>query len=68
MSIWNSTYCIQFYDVDTHKFWRVQYDILVNCQNSECLMMLIKIINKGTVPYCGSNNNSIGGSLSDILF
>ena len=32
-------------------------------------MMLIKIINKGAVPYCGSNvDNSTGVSLSDILF
>ena len=36
---------------------------------SECLTMLIELINKGSVPYCGSNdNNSTGGSLSEILF
>ena len=36
---------------------------------SECLMMLIELINKGSVPYCGSNdNNSTGVSLSEILF
>ena len=32
-------------------------------------MMLIELINKGSVPYCGSNdNNSTGISLSEILF
>ena len=32
-------------------------------------MMLIELINKGSVPYCGSNdNNSTGVSLSEILF
>ena len=32
-------------------------------------MMLEELINKGSVPYCGSNdNNSIGVSLSEILF
>ena len=37
---------------------------------SECPMMLIKVINTGSVPYCGSNdnNNFTGVSLSDILF
>ena len=34
---------------------------------SECLMMLIELINKGSVPYCGSDdNNSTGVSLSHI--
>ena len=32
-------------------------------------MMLIELINKGSVPYCGSNyNSSTGASLSEILF
>ena len=32
-------------------------------------MMLIEVINKGSVPYYGSNdNNSTGVSLSEILF
>ena len=32
-------------------------------------MMLIELFNKGSVPYCGSNdNNSTGVSLSEILF
>ena len=35
---------------------------------SEWLMMLIEVINKGSVPYCGSNDdNATGVSLSDIL-
>ena len=30
--------------------------------------MLIEVINKGSVPYCGSNNNdSLGDSLSEIF-
>ena len=36
---------------------------------SEYLAMLIELINKGSVPYCGStDNNSTGESLSGILF
>ena len=32
-------------------------------------MMLIELINKDSVPYCGSNNNnSTGVSVSEILF
>ena len=32
-------------------------------------MMLIELINKGSVPYCGSDdNNSTGVSVSEILF
>ena len=35
---------------------------------SECLMMLIELINKGSVPYCDSDdNNSTGVSLSGIF-
>ena len=50
----------------------VQYDAFFGCQNqedaSECPMMLIKLINKGSEPLCGSNdNNSTGVSLSEIL-
>ena len=59
-------------DVDALKFRLVQYDKFYSGEQqdaSECLMMLIEIINKGSVPYCGSNdNNSIGVSLSEILF
>ena len=36
---------------------------------SECLMVLIEVINKSLIPYCGSNDNkSTRVSLSDILF
>ena len=60
-------------DVDALKFRLVQYDKLYGGEKqedaSECLMMLIELINKGSVLYCGSNNNnSTGISLSEILF
>ena len=60
-------------DVDALKFWLVQYDTFYNGQiqqnSSECLMLLIEVINQGSVSYCGSNNNnSTWISLSDILF
>ena len=60
-------------DVDALKFRLVQYDKFYSGEQqedaSECLMMLIELINKGSVPYCGSNdNNSTGVSLSEILF
>ena len=56
-------------DVDALKFWLVQYDKFYGGEKqedaSEYLMMLIELINKGWVPYCGSNdNNSTGVSLS----
>ena len=36
---------------------------------SECLMILIELLNKGSVTFCGSNDqNSTGVSLSEILF
>ena len=58
-------------DVDALKFR--QYDKFYSGEQqedaSECLMMLIELINKGSVPYCGSNdNNSTGVSLSEIVF
>ena len=54
-------------------FWLVKYDKFYGSEQqedvSECLMMLIKLINKGSVPYCGSNDdNSTEVSLSEILF
>ena len=60
-------------DVDALKFWLVQYDKFYGDEKQEdafeCLMMLIERINKGSVPYRGSNgNNSTGLSLSEILF
>ena len=48
--------------VDALKFRLVQYDTLYGGQSqqdsSECLMMLIEVINKDSVPYCGSNDNN----------
>ena len=59
--------------VDALKFLLVQCDKFYSGEQqedaSECLMMPIELINKGSVPYCGSNdNNSTGVSLSEILF
>ena len=60
-------------DVDALKLRLVQYDKFYSGEQQEdapeYLMMLIELINKGSVPYCGSNdNNSTGVSLSEILF
>ena len=59
-------------DVDALKLRMVQYDTFYSGEQqedaSECLMMLIELINKSSVPYCGSNdNNSTGVALSEIL-
>ena len=52
-------------DVDALKFRLVQYDKFYSGKQqedaSECLMMLIEFINKGSVPYCGSNDNNSTG-------
>ena len=49
-------------DVDALKLWRVQYYTFYNGkiqQDSwECLMMLIEVINRGSVPYCRSNDDN----------
>ena len=60
-------------DVDALKLRLVHYDKFYSGEQQEdapeCLMMRIELINKGSVPYCGSNdNNSTGVSLSEILF
>ena len=60
-------------DVDALKLRLVQYNTFYYGQIQhdalECLTMLIDVINKGSVPCCGSNdNNSTRVSLSDILF
>ena len=60
-------------DVEALKFQLVHYDKFNSGEQqedaSECLMMLIKLINNGSLPYCCSNdNNSTGVSLSEILF
>ena len=59
--------------VDALKFRLLQYNKLFGSEEqedaSECLMMLIELINKGSVPYCGYNDNDLRGvSLSEILF
>ena len=72
-AICNNTSASSSTDADALKFRLVKYDKFYGGQNeedaSECLTMLIELINKGSVQYCGSNdNNSIGVSLSEILF
>ena len=57
---------------DALKFRLVQCDTFYNGEiqqdSSECVMMLVEVINKGSVHYCGcKDNNSTGVSLSDIL-
>ena len=59
-------------DMDALKFWLVQCDKFYGGEQQEdgskCLMMLIELINKGSVPCCGSNDNNSTVSLSEILF
>ena len=59
-------------DVDALKFQLVRHDIFYNGQNqqdsTECLLMLINIIEKGSMPDSSSTTSSTGASLSDILF
>ena len=60
-------------NVDALKFRLIQYDKFYSGEQQEdapdCLVMLIEIINKSSVPYCVSNDyNSTGVSLSEILF
>ena len=44
-------------------------DLLYQEDAWQCLTMLMELINKGSVPYCGSNDNKATGvSLSEILF
>ena len=51
-------------DVDIIKLSSVQYDTLydglIQQDCSECLMVLIDVIHKGSMPYPGSNNNFTG--------
>ena len=48
-------------DVDALKFRLIQYDTFYGCQiqqdSLECLMILIEVINKGSVSYCGFKDN-----------
>ena len=59
-------------DVDALKFQLVRHDIFYNGQNqqdsTECLLMLINIINKGSMPDSSSTFSPMGASLSDLLF
>ena len=59
-------------DVDALKFQSVSHDIFYNGQNeedsTECLLMLINIIDKGSMPDSSSTTSPTGASLSDILF
>ena len=59
--------------MDATKIRPVQYNTFYSGQtqqdSSEYHMMLGEVINKGSVLYCGSNdNNATGISLSEILF
>ena len=61
-------------DVDVIKFRLVQYDTFYKGQIqqdvSECLMMLTKVINTSSAPYCGSNgcNSTRGFSVWYLAF
>ena len=59
-------------DVDALKFQLVRHDTFYNGQNqqdsTECLLMLINIIHKGSMPDSSSTTYPMGASLSDILF
>ena len=59
-------------DVDALKFQLVRHDIFYNGQNhkdsTECLLMLINIIDKGSMPDSNSTTSPTGASLSDVLF
>ena len=59
-------------DVDALKFQLIRHDIFYYGQNeedsTECLLMLINIIHKGSMPDSSSTTSPTGASLSDILF
>ena len=58
--------------VDALKFQLVRHDLFYNWQNqedsTECLLMLINIIHKVSMPDSSSTTSPTGASLSDILF
>ena len=61
-----------FTDVDALKFRKLQNDTFYGGQiqeySSECLIFLIQVISKGSVFYCGSNdNNSTRLFISEIV-
>ena len=59
-------------DVDALKFQLVRHDTFDNGQNQqdsiECLLMLIYIVHRGSLPDSNSTSYPMGASLSDILF
>ena len=59
-------------DVDALKFQLVRHDKFYNEQNQEdstdCLLMLIDIIHKGSMPDSSLTTSPTGASLSDIMF
>ena len=59
-------------DVDAPKFKWVRHNTFYNGQNqqdsTECLLMFIYIIYKGSMPDSSSTTSPTGASLSDILF
>ena len=59
-------------DVDALKFQLVRHDIFYNGHNhkdsTECLLMLMNIIHKGSMPDSCLTTSPTGASLSDILF
>ena len=59
-------------DVDALKFQLVRHDTFYNGQNqqdsTECLLMLINVIHKGSMPDSSFTIYPMGASLSDILF
>ena len=65
-------YAHNWKDVDALKFQLVRNDAFNNGQNqhdsTECLLMLINIIHKGSMPDSSSTTYPMGASLSDILF
>ena len=59
-------------DVDALKFQLVRHDTFYNGRNqqdsTECLLILINIIHKGSLHDSNSTTYPMGASLSDILF
>ena len=70
MSIWNSTCIVHpillMWMPSNFDLYFTFHNGQIQRDSAECLMMLIEIINKGSVP-CGSNDNSTEVSLSDLI-
>ena len=71
-SITSTTFAESFHLWYILKFQLVHHDTFYNGQNqqdsNECLLMLINIIHKGSMPDSSSTTYPMGASLSDILF